>query len=754
MPRQRHLQPQGTQDILHPHHSSNTHQYMARLCFGAHTLRLQAAGITGYTSHAEEDYRQDLTAMFAHAHFKGFFRPGTAARHVIPRLASITPRSNKDKAALVDDFTKHYDTVQSDLLFIQDIVTVDRQLDLDSIASIRNCLAGLHMTLVKGVKWRTIMPYTPLPKACLPMLRNFINRPKHCHLIGDLTHSVVDVESWLSLPPPCIEFSARLKASVMETLEQESDNNSIGETTARPSVQGNVETAAVTTPQEQGTEQIDLLREQIQQVQAERAQLIQRINTLELAASKQNAVNRLKEERWVAAASQLEREYCEHNAQQNTEIERLNVVLDDERARNANIEANVNQMLPEATVCLSTLVSVPSSGDSTTNGSFPAPQPSSSTPLRKSTSNHTNSQLHPLQQMTASPTSQGISMPAESRHGTSDIKQPIISDPSSSLVPNLPNVGHPNPFLNYMAGDTGVQTHPNSNKVFKETCRNFKLGKCTRGEKCRFPHRACRHWLDGDCKHGENCHKSHDPFFLEQSNPQPQSHQRSHADQMIIDTDPYQGLNSQSQEHQTNSIQPTMRTECAPSSVPSGPKAWSRHSAKKHRKTATPTSHDYVSNFQSDGHLNSHLGAPSDLGQWSYQLRQTKKQACYSHLNGRCNRAQNCKYAHEPCAHFIRGACKFTDEICNNSHDPLFLKQATSGKSSQDVSPQHQNPPQSQMNVQRRIGDIIWATGQAKSSGVVPRPNVPCIWQKSPAGCTNARCGYKHDLPKATVEQE
>ena len=113
---------------------------MAHTCFGAHMQRVHAAGMASYPWHVEEDYRQDLTYMLAHAHSEGSFRQGTAARHMIPRLAGIAPRSKKDKAAIVKEFIIYYDTIKEPVALSISL----RDCDCDSIetGALDGCRVG------------------------------------------------------------------------------------------------------------------------------------------------------------------------------------------------------------------------------------------------------------------------------------------------------------------------------------------------------------------------------------------------------------------------------------------------------------------------------------------------------------------------------------------------------------------------------------------------------------------------------------
>lgn len=694
---------------------------MARMCFGAHVLRQQEAGITDYTLQAQQDYQQDLTCMFAHAQSKGYFRKGTAARHLIPRLANITPRSRHDKIALVDEFVQHYESVQCDLLFIRDIITGNARVDLDVVTTLRDCLSAFHLSLAKGVKWRTIMPYTPLPKACLPMLRDFIANPKHFRFLGHLTHTIVDLETWLSPPPLCMELSARLKASVTDTLQQENEKTTVNPSPSL-STQGDADRESMAKLIEQGMEQVglvtervslvtekvglladkvSLLEEQLQQAETAHTRITQNINVLEATSAEQKAENRLKEEKWVAAASQIRKEHCEHVARQNSELERIKLAVEAERTRCVDVMANTSQMLAEANERISTLASVPSS--------LPASQPWNSP------------------------------MNLDQSSDMMDIDQKSISSANGFSAPNPIDPGNNNPFASCLAQDTTAHQHANPYGLFKEACRDFKLGTCRRGKKCRLPHKPCRHWLSGNCKYREKCNRSHDPFFLGQPDTQPQFSQHSDVDLMSLDDYPNQDPNPMTVQGPFGSIQPPILTEHAPQLMPSEPSVCFAPNTMNSGKKIAPVPHFLDPHSHKGGPHFSQLSAPSGFGREPFQSVQLRKQACQDHLYGKCNEGRNCKFAHKPCPFFTKGSCRFTDETCNHSHDPLFFTQADSSNSSQEFPPQYTR--------------IIQAASKTKNPRAVPTSSKLCRWQSSPFGCTNARCKYEHDPPKLILGQ-
>ncbi|USP79669.1 hypothetical protein yc1106_06943 [Curvularia clavata] len=749
-------------------------KYMAHMCFGAHMQRIHEAGMASYPWHVEEDYRQDLTCMFAHAHSKGSFRQDTAARHMIPRLAGIALRSKKDKTATVKEFIKHYDTVQEDLLLIQDILSGGHQADLDLVTSIRDCVASLHVTLLGSPRWRTIIPYTPLPKACLPLLRNFVANPKQSHFVSDLSDYISDMERWLTLPPPFVEAPTCLTAPVIDKLQQQTERSS-GKAEVSP-LQSGASLALAASAEEQQKKkinlleeritktdllaeqrmgQINLLKEQLEKAMADRARLTDHVKTLELAAAEQAAKHKLKEKTWATAA-ELEKEHRKQiteqkseidrlnaalsaeqkrnaaiEAQRSKEIERLNTALGAERERSASIEANAARMVAQATDQMDVSIGVPDNSNLNTNHGFPEILVSSDAVPSKLTGGHANGQPHGHQQLTMPAVHQDIPVAMEvvddgkSNDGEMDIDSFINTNVSSVPRPNLFFAGQVNRFERNVANGMAPQSDPGQDKVFKEACRDFKLGRCRRGKKCRFPHEACRRWLSGVCHHGEKCYRSHDPFFLGESELQPLPSQNPFVEKVATNNVLQAGATSMVPENQVLDTQPPMQTSWAHSPAPKAPNALFVRSRTQHEKADTSIPFAHVSELQNGGSLFNPLAAQSDLSQGLNQSVQPKKQACRNYLNDACSEGFNCKFAHSPCSFFMKGGCRFTDETCKKSHDPLFITQNDGSNDRSQYASSLQRKYDLQLNLQH-LDDLIRLAGKNHKSHDPPL-TAPCV---------------------------
>jgi flagellar biosynthesis GTPase FlhF len=175
---------------------------MAGICFSAHETRRYELSFDKYEKDVADDLRENLVIMFKHAQSKGFFKNSTAARQIIPRLASIRLRDNKEKVQLVQELIKHYDSARSDMAEIEGLMASGSQIDADFIDTAREHVIALYHNLRQGGKWRNVLPYTPLPKKSLLKLRNLIKCNGKFFLLGDLIHHIDEIEGWLSLPPP------------------------------------------------------------------------------------------------------------------------------------------------------------------------------------------------------------------------------------------------------------------------------------------------------------------------------------------------------------------------------------------------------------------------------------------------------------------------------------------------------------------------------------------------------------------------
>lgn len=527
----------------------------------------------------------------------------------------------------------------------------------------------------------------------------------------------------------------------MDTLRQEGER-ATAKPPLNPPPQNDADTESIEKLLEQGMEQVSrvtervdlvtdrvglladkvgLLEEQLQQVETARTLITQNISVLEATSAQQKAENSLKEERWVAVASQIRKEYCEHIARQNSEIERIKMAVDAECTRCINVTANTSQILAETTERLNAMASVLAGSHVPTAGSFPAPQP------------------------------WNFPMDIDQNSDRMDIDEKSISSSGGFPAPNPFNPGNTNPFANHSVQDTTAQQHANPYGFFKEACRDFKLGTCRRGKKCQLLHKPCRHWLSGNCKYREKCNRSHDPFFLGQRDAQSQPSQYSEVDLMSLDDYPQQDPNPMTGQSPFGNMQPPILTEHAPPIVPSGPKVRFAPTTMNSGKKIAPVPNFFDPNSHKGGPQFSQLSAPSGFGQGPYQSGQQRKQACQNYLRGRCNEGRNCMYAHKPCPFFAKGSCRFTDETCNNSHDPLFFAQDDSSDGSQGGLQQYQNQPKSQTNLGKQLHGILKAASKKNKPRIAPTSSKLCKWQSTPFGCTNARCKYEHNPPKLTL---
>jgi hypothetical protein len=211
---------------------------MAEMCFSAYKVRLHEAGLQQYTIDVANDWREDLVEMFSHAALKGAIKQDAVARHMVPRLVLLLPRNNEGKKELVKNFAKHYEDVRHDMMVIGKIMLSG---DEDSIAEVRECLYVLHKALAEGARWRTILPYLPLPLLLhrLRALRNLIEYSQPYQFLRHLVTEIDDIEGWLTFLPVSLNtsiFPSELVNSVKETLQQVTEDR-IVKTSIGPNAQ-------------------------------------------------------------------------------------------------------------------------------------------------------------------------------------------------------------------------------------------------------------------------------------------------------------------------------------------------------------------------------------------------------------------------------------------------------------------------------------------------------------------------------------
>jgi hypothetical protein len=299
--------------------TSNLYQYNAEICFSAYKERLHKAGFEQYTRDVANDWRQDLAELFRQAASKGTIKQDAAARHVIPRLVVLVLRSNEKKDEIVKDFAKHYDNVRCDMAAINKFIDNGCQVDDDSIADVRECLYGLHSALDKGGRWRSIIPYTPLPlpPPRLQVLHDLIEYSRPYHFLRDLLTNIEDIVDWLSPPRVSIDFLAGLKDEAMEALQQVTEDK-IVKTSIGPDAQQMAEYREKKAEQqrlekeEQARRQERANLERVQKLEAEQEQMKQKIKSLELAATKQREEESARKRSEAAALEEREKSYQNH----------------------------------------------------------------------------------------------------------------------------------------------------------------------------------------------------------------------------------------------------------------------------------------------------------------------------------------------------------------------------------------------------------------------------------------------------------
>ncbi|PZD23784.1 hypothetical protein A1F96_09932 [Pyrenophora tritici-repentis] len=347
---------------------------MANMCFSAYALRLHKAALPTPTEDLAEDFRQDLFEMFTHAHTKRNFEQGTAARHVIPRLAGNPNSTRTDKDRLVRDFIEHYRSVRKDLEAIEKLYLSDKPANDEFIATMRSHVAGLHKSLADAAKWRGILRYTPLSKACLNWLIWSIAYRKPYQLLDDLINYINDVNDWLTIPPPEMDLhpdiraamktlkAARLRKKAEEQLHQQNEKERDLERREekncglRPKKHSSGQTSKPKEAKQQLKELEDATRERVAEYAAanvEREDAYQtqmfrnadEVEKLKIRLSEVNAQSEVQEAALLAAKSQTEfREAALSTA--NARIGKLETELFAAKAQNDEIYSMLQPFVP------------------------------------------------------------------------------------------------------------------------------------------------------------------------------------------------------------------------------------------------------------------------------------------------------------------------------------------------------------------------------------------------------------------------
>ncbi|CAN9351812.1 unnamed protein product [Alternaria alternata] len=778
-------------------------KYMAEMCFSAYKVRLHEAGLQQYTIDVANDWREDLVEMFSHAALKGAIKQDAVARHMVPRLVLLLPRNNEGKKELVKNFAKHYEDVRHDMMVIGKIMLSG---DEDSIAEVRECLYGLHKALAEGARWRTILPYLPLPLPLhrLRALRNLIEYSQPYQFLRHLVTEIDDIEGWLTFLPVSLNtsiFPSELVNSVKETLQQVTEDR-IVKTSIGPNAQEMAEYREQKArrqhleKEEQTRQQEQVRAEKLQKIEAEQIKMKKDIKLLELAVMKERAQEIAKKHSEAAALAEREKSYQDQISLNTTDIKRLNAKIDGLaglQAQKMQPKVTSTPLSPIDSVQLSTSMGSSFSSNQTANSSIYQPQSSLGTSFGSSFA-----QPGSFEQILHQCAPEDDGVPMDDVQGIGPSRQ----HPTKSDQVGIPGLGaciagQPNTFGAHISSGAPSQFLGLSNSNFKSACPAYKNGHCPAGKSCMMPHSACKFWLKGKCRYGGNCIRSHDPFFLTDATSRGHQRQSPQVDQMIVDSDPtprssafsqenpfQRGRQSRAQASQASNIMSLPDHQALPTGPHERPSIMGRIT-----KDGQPII-SYGSNIASikDGNTNRQQGILSDAIQGPRATIESKKVACKNNLKGRCNKGLSCHYAHEPCPCFMKGTC-FADDQCRRSHDPLFLRQGSSSNSAQQSSksPTGQQPSQTRIEqsldeilqakggdrkekygkpfqvqspirnqrpqdrLEQSLDDIIKTAGRGRENQArLPQSETPCRWEKTQGGCTNGSCPYKHDSRKTS----
>ncbi|CAA9965980.1 ERM multi-domain protein [Pyrenophora teres f. maculata] len=692
-------------------------KYMAKMCFSAYALRLHEAALPVHTEDVAEDFRQDLLEIFTHAHTKGNFKQGTAARHMIPRLAGNANSTRAEKDTIVKVFVEHYNGVRKDLEAIDELYNSDKSVNDEFVTTMRTHVAGLHKALAGGAKWRGILPYTPLPMECLTWLSWSIAGRKPYQLLGDLISYIEDVKNWLTIPPPKMELHPDVRASIKETLRKENghDTEEKAEKAVDPPPEPQPDAEAVARLREKVEEQMrqqkekeghlerrekdlrveakrmGLQKEKLQEQEKHSQEALQRANVkteeakqqikeLQDAAAKQSAEEIARQQKDAAAATEREDAYKKQMALNAKEVSELQAALSAAKAQIEVYEAKAAANPPThfGGLNISTVSSVGS--NNTTNKSIFQPQNSFGNyigsngyhqPFFNMVNSHVPGSPDPL------PMEDIRNLPIEAeqstKFGTIVFPRPGIWDQTQPIQFASNGFSKSRLYDPTQPIEFAPLNHTDFEQGFKEACRAWKEGKCPRGKRCKHKHEPCKKWMKGRCRFGASCYNSHDPFF-KLLNIVPQN--IDEPEEMNIDSSPRPQPTIW-----TNVSLPRVRGK--PFSTPSAPKgilkSWNpasltgldsndslpsvfgRPTRKVLMNAPTPKTYIAPKNKSLMGLIRERENTP--FNQDHYNLPVGTSVAFLESQKSHTRKKQACK-------NFLRGKCENSDEDCLYAHKP------------------------------------------------------------------------------------
>jgi hypothetical protein len=723
---------------------------MAEMCLSAYRARLAAAGYKQYPADVSNDWREDLVEIFSYAASKGTIKQNVVARHVIPRLLVLVPRTNEKKAQLVKDFAKHYEDVRNDMVAIDKIMGSGCKTDEYFIMEVREYLNGLHNALAKGEKWRNIISYTPLPLYRLLALCDLIKSSQPYRPLVDLITHIEDVHSWLNPQPEKFAFPTGLVDGVMKTL-QEATEDKIAKTTTGPNAQQMAEYRAQKAEslrlqkEEQARQQESAHLETMQSLQAEKEKLKEQVKSLEMNAAKERAQESVRKSTEATATAQSEKTYQDQIANDATEISRLKTDLTNLTARQLEKKSDDTfaPSLPAMSGQLGTSFNSSFSSSQTANSSFSQPQSSLGTSFGSSMNGGSCVQPLLFGQALHYPTLKDDDAPMTDTRGFDvSTHHPTSFSLSDLSGPELRGTGQPNSFNTHIGngGHSHLLGMSADDGNFKAACPAYKNGSCALGRTCKLPHTACNFWIQGSCRYGGKCNRSHDPFFLIEATSKGVSRRSPRDDPMVIDSVPVPRPSNFSHANPFSSHPPSTTGGSNPfggkvmkngqdlsSQTPPSGSRGIRSLADRITRNEKPTSNSSGASAQQP--------PPTGPRGSNFLIKGTTKQnqpVSSRSTTSALNMDDNNTSGQQLASSTSRGQNAFFDRITKNDH-PISHQ------------PQH-------TTMEMSLDNIIKASGTRKNNSQVmpPQSETLCRWQMtSPRGCTNADCGFKHDPPKA-----
>jgi hypothetical protein len=325
---------------------------MAAMCRNAFETRQRAENVTS-RRHTGHDLQGTIEHFFEELHTGSTIRDVAGARRIIPLLSrtdKVSPVAT-EAMRLTEHFIIDYNYLRRGLHDVDVRMGKTYQTDQIFFDTLREIVRDLHNAFSKASMWYDILPYTALSLRGLRDLRSRIQHLRTYRPLTELSSSINEIEQWLSIPRPQLDFSSDDKLvarAVMQSASNEKEESfkerlraerSEGERRHLEQIKKDFETR---TKEEQKSEQQKSEQQKNEQEKIERQRIEREFAENKLRQHKQRIEEQqraeIKRQQEQAAEEQRRLEMEAKIAEQQRQAEKKKQEEEEERNRKGSAE--------------------------------------------------------------------------------------------------------------------------------------------------------------------------------------------------------------------------------------------------------------------------------------------------------------------------------------------------------------------------------------------------------------------------------